>query len=1008
MHNALAFVKAQSLSALPAAANGDRLLLGLDEWRQMADSASDPAFGDAARTALDEPLSRRWLEAIFGNSPFLTRLALRDPEITLRVLSRGPDSTFAELLAGLNREDAGIIGNSDQSEGFETRSALMTRLRTTRRHAALIIAMADLAGLWPLEQVTSALSRFAEQCLSAALRHILRGYAAASRLRLKHPDDPERDSGIIILGLGKLGASELNYSSDIDLIIFYDAELIQTDDPDTIGPLMTRLARDLTTIIQERTAEGYVFRTDLRLRPDPASTPPAVSLAAAEVYYASIGQNWERAAMIKARPVAGDLAAGQRFLAALSPFIWRKHLDFVAIQDILSIKRQINTRHGGSLETIAGHNVKLGHGGIREIEFFAQTQQLIWGGRFPSLRANATIETLNALVSTDRIAPKVAEELADCYNFLRQVEHRLQMVEDRQTHSLPTTREGLEEFAAFMGFASLPLFEARLRAVLATVQKHFLFLSPAAVPLSAGGNLVFTGKEDDPETLDTLARLGFANPSNVIATVRGWHHGRIRATRSQRARELLTELVPVVLTLLGRTAHPDDALIRFDEFLSRLPAGVQLFALFQANRELLGLVAEIMGDAPGLAARLSRKPLLLDAVLTGDFFTPFPAAPELAENLLMDDLRAVLSGANSYEDVLDLTRRWTGDHKFQIGVQHLQGRIDAPLAGVHFAALADTVIRTLLPRVEAEFAKTSGSIAGGRFAVLALGKLGSREMTAHSDLDLVFIYEAPDSVEQSDGPKPLSVTGYYARLSQRLINALTTATAEGGLYTVDMRLRPSGSAGPIASSLKSFVRYHAESAWTWEFMALTRARVIAGDAELGTDIQHAVSKILTLPRDPNRLLIDVAEMRARIVQQHPKPSPWNCKHRRGGLIDIEFITQYLLLRYAPHHPELLVSDTAAILNRLDELGLLDHDAAIVLLDALYLWRQIQGLMRVALESFADAKDPPDPFDRLMARATGIADPDKQVHHLTEVAARVTEIYQRIIDQPAHTAKAALA
>ena len=1001
MHNALAFVTSRELSALPNAGDPDTLVRGIDEWRLLAERATDPAFRDDINRALDCPQSKRWLEAIFGNSPFLTRLALRDPEVVLQVLGRGPDDTFAELMSGLNREYPAHGPNTHP----ETKSALMARLRIARRHAALVIAMADLAGLWPLEKVTGALSQVAEKALSAGLSYLLKAHAAAGQLRLAHPEDPERDCGIIVLGMGKLGASELNYSSDIDLIVFYEREQIQATDPDSIGLLMARMTRELTGIIEERTADGYIFRTDLRLRPDPGSTPLAVSLEAAEIYYASQGQNWERAAMIKARPVAGDIAAGERFLKMIGPFIWRKHLDFAAIQDILSIKRQIDARHGGSIETIAGHNVKLGHGGIREIEFFAQTQQLIWGGRLPALRSNGTVDTLNALVAAGRIAASVAAELIDSYNFLRQVEHRLQMVEDRQTHSLPTQPQALEHFAAFMGFGSLVEFESRLRAVLTTVQRHFLFLSPTAPQLSAGGNLVFTGKEDDPETLETLKNLGFSEPTKAAGIVRGWHHGRIRATRSQRARELLTELVPNILKLLGKTAHPDYALSRFDEFLSVLPTGIQLFSLFRARRDLLDLVAEIMGDAPGLAIRLSRKPLLLDAVLTRDFFQPLPSDPVVVGALLMAELERILEEAQDFQDVLDLTRRWTGDQKFQIGVQHLQGRIDATLAGIHFTAVAETVMTVLLPRVTTELVRTHGNIPGGSFVVMALGKMGSREMTAASDLDLIFIYDVAEPLDASDGPKPLPSSSYYARLGQRLINALTATTGEGGLYEVDMRLRPSGAAGPIASSLEAFSRYHAEHAWTWEYMALTRGRVVSGDQKLRARVEALVAQILTQPRDPDRLLVDVADMRHRIIQQHQNPAPWDWKHRRGGLIDIEFIAQYMLLRHAPNWPHLLAVGTADIIKGLASAGVMDHGTAEQLIAALALWRQIHGVLRIALDS---ASDRSEPVERLLARATGITDPEARMERINEAAEQVLNAYERLVEQPAIDAAARVA
>ncbi|HTH99041.1 MAG TPA: bifunctional [glutamine synthetase] adenylyltransferase/[glutamine synthetase]-adenylyl-L-tyrosine phosphorylase, partial [Stellaceae bacterium] len=792
MRSFLEFAASRPTDRAPAPGDATALARGLEDWTRLAEESAeaDTDLGRHMRAALDEPSARLWLEAIFGNSPFLTRTALLEPATVAATMRRGPDDSFAEILAGLNAQD-----------GSQPRAAVMQFLRRSKRRASLVAAMADLAGHWPLDGVTKALSDLAETSLRLAMRHLLRQMHATGGITLPNPDDPERDCGVVVLGMGKLGAHELNYSSDIDLIILFEAEKIVTPDIDRLQQLMTRLARDIVQMMEERTADGYVFRTDLRLRPDPGSMPPAVAMEAAETYYASVGQNWERAALIKARPVAGDGAAAQAFLRELTPFIWRKHLDFAAIRDILSIKRQIDARHGGDGD-IAGHNVKLGHGGIREIEFFVQTQQLIWGGRVPALRGNRTLDMLRVLAEQQRIAPEIAEDLARAYVFLREIEHRLQMIEDLQTHSLPETEEAMQRFAIFMGFAGRAEFEAALREVFTVVRGHFGQLVTRSKPLSAEGNLVFTGFENDPETLKTLERLGFRDARLVAETVRAWHHGRIRATRSEQARALLTELVPTLLRVLGQTASPDYAFARFDEFLSHLPAGVQMLSLLQAKPELLGLMAEIMGEAPGLATYLSRKPSLLYGVLTGDFFKPLGVNPDRVE--LGFDLDAALAHARDFEDVLDLTRRWVADRKFQIGVQLMQGHLTADHAARHYSALGDVAISTLLPPVAEQMATQHGVIADGRFVVLGLGKLGSQEMTAQSDLDLVFVYDAPPDAEASDGPKPLPPSAYYARFGQRLINALTAITSEGKLYEVDMALRPSGASGPIASSLEAF------------------------------------------------------------------------------------------------------------------------------------------------------------------------------------------------------------
>ena len=974
---------------LPAAADPAQAATEWERWRTAAADQGDSELGHGMVAIAADPVARAWLDAIFGNSPYLTRLALREPATVLSVMTQGVAPALDAALADL----AALTGH-------EARSDIMARLRIAKRRAALVIALADIAEIWPLPRITGALSALADAALKAAWRHLLIGAAKIGQLSLAHPDDPERQCGVIVLGMGKLGAHELNYSSDIDLIILFDAERMDYRGRDDIQSLMARLARDLVKLLEERTADGYVFRTDLRLRPDPASTPPAVSVAAAEGYYGSLGQNWERAAMIKARPVAGDIPAGYAFLKALGPFIWRKHLDFAAIRDIHSIKRQIDARHGAPAAGLAGHNIKLGHGGIREIEFFAQTQQLIWGGREPALRSPGTIETLEGLVAAGRLADPIADDLAHAYEVLRRVEHRLQMIEDAQTHSLPTDPKALDRLAVFLGFPDAALFAADLGEELSTVRRHFAELFRGAPTLSDTGNLVFTGKEVDPDTLATLKTMGFKSPEPVAEAIRGWHHGRIRATRSARARELLTELTPALLRVLGKTADPDFAFARFDEFLGRLPAGVQLFSLFQHHPDLLQLVAEIMGESPQLAVQLARRPLLLDGVISGAFFVPLPNDERGLRRALARDLSLSVARARDYEDVLDLTRRWANDRKFQIGVQLLQGRIEGSRSGRHFSAVADIVIAALLPRVEEEFARQHGRIEGGRFLVLGLGKLGSSEMNQLSDLDLIFLYSVPEATEASDGAKPLAYTTYYARLGQRLINALQAPTGEGNLYEVDMRLRPSGNAGPIASRLDGFLKYHEDQAWTWERMALTRARAVAGDDAFGREVEAQIKRILTKPRDPTRLLLDVDDMRIRIEKAHPKPLAWDAKHRRGGLVDLEFVAQYLQLRIGPEDERVLAPPTATAFRKLVAAHRLDAEVGAELLECLHFWHQVQGVLRVALGKGSGEGAGAGLLARALVRATGANSPEKAHKRLDEMAARGLALYERLVGRPA--------
>ena len=975
---------------LPLAGNNELAALGLERWRTaVGDDGALAAFADEFAADIN---GRRLLDAIFGNSPFLTQCTAADPGFARELLTHGPDHAFARTMKELEAVRRQPIDGD----------RLGRLLRVTRRRAALTVAVADIASTWPLDRITRALSDFAEAALGCAAAHVLREAAAAGAFTLIDADEPERGSGLVILGMGKLGAHELNYSSDVDLIVLYDHEIIHSDRPDELQNQVVRLTRNLVRLIDSRTADGYVLRTDLRLRPDPGATPLAVSVLAAETYYESLGQNWERAAMIKARPVAGDRQAGIEFLDRLRPYIWRKNLDFAAIQDIHSIKRQINAHRGGSEIAVHGHNVKLGRGGIREIEFFAQTQQLIWGGREPTLRQANTIEALRALASAGRIADSTAEDLIGSYHFLRRVEHRLQMIDDEQTHTLPRDAEKVRELAVFLGYAGSEPFAADLLFHLRRVETHYAHLFEDAPSLSAPGgvtgNLVFTGGDPDPETIRTIKSIGFGNPKAVDDAVRGWHHGRYRAIRTARARELLTELTPALLTTLAATPVPDDAFIRFDRFLSRLPAGVQLFAMFHSNRHLLALVAEIIGNAPRLAEHLSGRPSVLDSVLTADFFDPPPGPEELDE-----ELDRLLARATGFEDVLDTARRWANDRKFQVGVQSLRRHLPPAGAAEALSNIADTALGRLLPRVESEFALKHGRFTGAGMAIIAMGKLGGRETTPASDLDLMFIYTAPAGTDASDGPRALSPAQYFARLSQRLINAVAAHTNEGRLYEVDMRLRPSGNAGPLASSFEAFVQYHDEAAWTWEHMALTRARVIAGPGELCSRINAVIADVLTRPRDPDKLLADVASMRARMDTEHHTEFIWEVKHLRGGLVDVEFIAQYLQLRHAHAKPDITAANTLAALERLHQVGALDPAVAGDLIEALELWQGIQAMLHLTIEGRLRREgeaDIPQGLREALARVGGASDLATLENKMRTVATTVHGHFADLIEIPA--------
>ncbi|WP_420347279.1 bifunctional [glutamine synthetase] adenylyltransferase/[glutamine synthetase]-adenylyl-L-tyrosine phosphorylase [Pelagibius sp.] len=973
-------------SALPGALRPSSGEAWLERWRAQIEGSADPAHQDFLSQLDQTPGGTRLLDTIFANSPFLSQCLTADIGLLADVLNYGPHWVLRKALEDLKSKAAGC---TDQAE-------LMGILRRQRRRVAFAVAYADIAGFWDVETVTRALSDLADAAIDAALCGLLALAVQRGELEIGGAAESRTaNCGLTVLGMGKLGARELNYSSDIDLIVIFDPEKIDYRHSRGVQQGMVRLTRDLLRALDERTADGFVFRTDLRLRPDPGAMPLAIRINAALTYYESMGQNWERAAMIKARPVAGDLDLGARFLAELRPFVWRKHLDFWAIQDVHSIKRQINAHKGGSVIAVNGHNVKLGRGGIREIEFFAQTQQLIWGGREPSLRTPRTTEALAALAERGHVEPATAEALCEAYGFLRRLEHRLQMIEDQQTHTIPQDDEAVDRLAVFLGYPDPAQFRDDLLARLRLVEDHYAHLFEESPSLSGPGNLVFTGGEADPETLATLKGLGFEDPARVWSVVSGWHHGRYRAVRSTRSRQLLTELVPTVLDLLAKTREPDQALVKFDSFLAGLPAGVQIFSLLGNNPRLLELVAEVMGSAPLLAERLARRPSLLEAVLAGDFFDPLPDAETLD-----NELQEALTDAQDLQDVLDLTRRWANDRRFQVGVHILRHKGTVDDNGRALSEIAGAALRALYRPVMDDLARNHGYLAGSSLAVVAMGKMGGREMTVSSDLDLILLYELPPEDGQSDGPKPLDPPRYYARLAQRLINAVTAQTGEGTLYEIDMRLRPSGNAGPIATSLSSFRRYYAEQAWTWEHMALTRARVVAGPEDFRHRVTESLRHILTRPRDPAALLADVAAMRRRLHKEHPAKSIWSIKYAAGGLIDAEFLAQYLQLREAAQHPQVLATATQQAFANLAEAGVLDADLASRLIEATRFLRQVQEALRLTVGPAFDADSLSPALQEALAASTGMDSFPALRERLTATLSWLHQVFVETIDGPA--------
>ncbi len=915
--------------------------------RRVLDALQGPSLDEGWSQAL----KTAWpaLAPVFAASPYLAGLSRRAPARLARVLTNDPASGLSDILKATKACAAEPGG-----EG---------RLRQLKGDVHLLTALADLGGVWNLDTVTLSLTRFADAALSAALAIAAREAVSGGRMVQPPFADGGPAPGLFCLAMGKQGAFELNYSSDIDIIVFYDGAVLPAAPGIESSGLAISIAERIIDILQTRTADGYVFRVDLRLRPDPASTALAVPLAEAFNYYESVGQNWERAAFIKARPAAGDLPQARLFLDELAPFIWRRNLDFAAIADIHAIKRQIHVHKVDERLSVKGADLKLGAGGIREIEFFVQTQQLILGGRQRDLRSPRTLDALAALRAAGHVADDVAADLAGAYTTLRGLEHRIQMIEDEQTHRLPISDPERRRIAVLAGFGRLARFDAMVDKTLRRVNRRYgeLFAGEEALS-SAFGSLVFTGVDDDPETLTTLRSMGFSDPLAVSRAIRGWHHGHLGATRSARGRELFTRLAPRVLEAASATGAPDEAFQRFAEFFGGLTLGVQVQSMFLAKPRLLELVVRIMAHAPQFARTLARRPAALDALLDPAFFAPLDS---------VDGPGETLAGEDDLEGAMNLARRAHRERVFQIGVQLLAGAADARAVGGALADLAEDLIKGLA-RVSLITVEAAAGAFAGDVAVVALGKCGSREMTVTSDLDLMTVYR-PVSTSSASAIKGWSADTFYARFTQRLISALSAPTAEGGLYEVDLRLRPSGAKGPVAVSLAALESYYASEAEAWELLALTRARVVwASSPAFGALAARTVERALRRPRDRNRTAKAVREMRALMAQERPHSGFWDMKLSPGGLVDIEFAAQHLQIVAASEGGPLR-QNTGDALAALSSARRGPQRALDCLADAWRLQQDLSQLLNIALDGGADPSHEPRALRSLLARAGGVRD-----------------------------------
>lgn len=831
------------------------------------------------------------------HAPYLARLARRFPK-TVEALETHPlPDIFEDILQ--HTQTVGRLEHQGQA---------MALLRHEKQKAHMVLAAGDLSRLWPVMEITRRMTQFADAAVRAAFQFSVKAAGL-------------EEAGLFLVALGKMGAHELNYSSDIDIAAFYDPDIFKSEDR-SAGDAASRIIKHMTKLLEENTGDGYVLRTDLRLRPDPRSTPVAVSTRMAEQYYESVGQNWERMVWIKARPFAGDLECASDFLKMLESFVWRQHLDYWAINDIQAIKAMINASADRADLSAPDANVKLGAGGIREIEFFAQTQQLILGGRDPSLRIGDTLSALGALVQRGAVALETASALEKAYKALRHIEHRIQMREDQQTHTLPQDREARAHIAALCGASDLPAFDSALGQIRSTVHGHYRALfhqEDAQDHFTDHGNLVFTGVDEDPGTVATLAKFGFQTPSNIIGTIGHWHRGHTPATRSARGRELLTALLPALLNDMGETGEPDQAFRHFTSFFEALPSGVQTLSMLQAEGNLRRDLVATLALAPRLGQRLGRRPNLLEALLQRDLIAPPALSPEI-----------------DFETAMDSARSYVSDKEFLIGHDLLHGRVEASRSAMAFSNLADWGVTAMAHAAEAECARRFGPPPGD-WCIAALGRLGGQAMTATSDLDIMVFYQPTEDANAQQ---------WFTRFTQRLITALSAQTSQGRLYEVDMRLRPSGNAGPVAVHMGSFEKYHTDEAWTWERMALTRLRPIVDRGGLGESLLALCGKLLTLPREQVVQKNAILDMRQRLARDKPSAGVWDFKLGAGGLVDIEFIVQHGLLSL--QSAAACEAHIPTAISVLESAGQLTPGEAETLLSARNFMSSLQQVQRLAL------------------------------------------------------------
>lgn len=946
-------------------------------------------------SCLTHPIFRRRLVLVFGNTPYLSNVIRRWPEFLPKVDEK-PD---------LLLENQQLKEKMLQTDRWDEAARL---LRHHKMKWYFYIGSRDLTGEASLNEVVHTLSELADGTLEAGFCWLDKKLSSRFGQPMILLNNQPVRAGFVIIGMGKLGAHELNFSSDVDLIYLFDSGdgEVEKSCSLSIKAYYNRLGRDLIRLLGESTSDGQVFRIDLRLRPEGESGDLSLSCRSAELYYESWGRTWERAAMIKARPVAGDISLGNRFIKSLRPFVFRRYLDFAALDAIREMKRKIDRKI--TLAQDYHRNVKLGYGGIREIEFFVQSQQLIHGGKNPDLRHRSTLKIVDNLYTFGWLEKENALFLKEAYRFLRTLEHRLQIKDNQQLHSIPEESEAFEQLAKRMNYSNGSTLRNRLTQMTDGVHAIYqgLFYEAGQTLQTDNDSIIETLLECEPGEkvcLELLSQAGFNDPEQAGNLMGILRDGPRRSGLTELACGWYKRIAVPLLQEILQAPDQDMAIHHAETFLTALGHRVNYLALLLENPPVLKLLVRLFGASPLLSKYFVKHPELMDQLVTRDFFQHYRNHQTLSK-----DLSRLLEDQDNQEERFDIIRNFKNSESLRLGIRDLSGVAELTEVMSGLSILADVILLQVMQESLLEMEKRFGvprwsdgeKIHRAPFVIVAMGKLGGKELNYSSDLDLIFIHGGQGDEQWTDGKRSLSNSQFFTRLGQKIITGITTLTRSGKLYELDMRLRPSGNSGALVISEKTFIKYQKNEAWVWEHQALSRARIVAGDSKLAKSLQHQIRQIVLESKDPETIRSEVFNMRQRMYEEKkPKPDWIDIKQSRGGIVDIEFLAQFFILAYAHHHPDIVHTNTTRALQAFKNVGLLDLNQCTLLEEAYGFFRLVENRLRLLHDRSENAIGPDPIIKEQLRRLCNLPENSDIVSILTEYFNSVFPIIQKFLDNP---------